>query len=424
MTLYSLISKELLQRPTAMLTSLLAVTLGVTAMVAIQNITVFSERKIAGDMESLGANVLVLPPAATLQDYYAADMHGQTMPEEYVTRLALARLPGVQNLAPKLSVEASVDSIPVTVTGILPRSEFQAKSSWQGLNLTTSVGSDRGCCPTAPSIGAADANDPNSLLTTRSIQELGDQDLILGSDIAAQLGSRVGDDLNLWGSDFRVLTVLPSTGTIDDGRIFAHLHSVQRLSKSGPVVNVIEIMACCDDAAGSLISDLSTELPETKIVTIAQVVATQIAVNGLMSSLSWVFLSILLLVGGASIASVMYANVTERRKEIGTLMALGADRWLVIRLFLGKAILLGLAGGLGGYVIGTALAFFLGPRLLGVHVEPMLGLCGIGIATATIVALAASYLPARRAAGLDPCLVFNDARKKTYAFTKDGVWLN
>ena len=91
MKLRSMIWKELWQRPTPMLTSLLAVTLGVTAMVAIQNITVFSEQKIAGDMESLGANVLVLPPAVTLQDYYSADMHGHTMPEEYVSRLALAR---------------------------------------------------------------------------------------------------------------------------------------------------------------------------------------------------------------------------------------------------------------------------------------------------------------------------------------------
>ncbi|MCA9077738.1 MAG: ABC transporter permease [Planctomycetaceae bacterium] len=407
MTLRSLIWKELWQRPTPMLTSLLAVTLGVTALVAIQNITVFSERKIAGDMESLGANVLVLPPSITLQDYYAADMHGQTMPEEYVTRLALARMPGVQNLAPKLCVEASVDTIPVTLTGILPRSEFQAKSAWQGIGLiTNAVGSDRGCCPTATSLGGDD--DPSSLATTRSIQDLGEHELILGADLATQLGAGVGDELNMLGADFQVLSVLPATGTIDDGRVFAHLHTVQRLSESGPVVNVIEIMACCEDAAGSLITDLATELPETRIVTIAQVVETQVAVNGLMSRLSWVFFSILLLVGGASIASVMYANVTERRKEIGTLMALGASRRFVTRMFLGKATLLGVAGGIGGFLVGTVLASVLGPQLLGVSVRPMPGLLAIGIVTATLVAVAASFLPARRAAGLDPCLVFND----------------
>jgi putative ABC transport system permease protein len=407
MKLRSMIWKELWQRPTPMLTSLVAVTLGVTALVAVQNITVFSEQKIAGDMESLGANVLVLPPAVTLQDYYAADMHGHTMPEEFVSRLALARMPGVENLAPKLCVEASVDSIPITLTGILPRSEFQTKVAWLGLAmLTNPVGSDRGCCSTPAMVGDA---DPDSLATTRTIQELGDRDLILGPDVAAQLGASVGDKLNVLGDDFEVITVLPSTGTIDDGRMFAHLHSVQDLSGSGPVVNVIEIMACCEDAAGSLITNLSSELPDTRIVTIAQVVATQVAVNGLMSRLSWVFFSILLLVGGASIASVMYANVTERRKEIGTLMALGASRGFVARLFLGKATLLGLAGGFGGFVAGTVLASVLGPYLLSVPVQPMPQLLAVGMATATVVSVAASFLPARRAAGLDPCLVFNDA---------------
>lgn len=409
MKLRSMIWKELWQRPTAMLTSLLAVTLGVTAMVAIQNITVFSEKRIAGDLESLGANVLVLPPAVTLQDYYSADMHGQTMPEEYVSRLALARMPGVENLAPKLCVESNVDSIPVTVTGILPQSEFQAKSAWQGLEfIDNPVGSDRGCCAAKANVGAG-AGDPNSLATTRTIQELGDRDLVLGPDLAAQLGAQVGDKLNVFGEDFTVLTVLPATGTIDDSRMFAHLHSVQDLSGAGPVVNVIEIMACCEDAAGSLITNLSAELPDTRVITIAQVVETQVAVNGLMARLSWVFLSILLLVGGASIASVMYANVTERRKEIGTLMALGASRSFVTRLFLGKAALLGLAGGSGGFVVGTIVAAILGPKLLGIHVQPMPQLLAVGMGAATVVAVAASFLPARRAAGLDPCLVFNDA---------------
>ena len=168
-------------------------------------------------------------------------------------------------------------------------------------------------------------------------------------------------------------------------------------------------MACCDEAAGGLIADLSRVLPETRVVTIAQIVETQVAVNGLMAKLSWIFLSILLLVGAASIASVMYSNVTERRKEIGTLMALGASRGFVMRMFLGKAIFLGLAGGVFGFIAGTVLAVVLGPQLLGIYVQPMLNLLLIGTALATAVAILASILPTRKAAGLDPCLVFNDA---------------
>ena len=65
-------------------------------------------------------------------------------------------------------------------------------------------------------------------------------------------------------------------------------------------------------------------LPNTKVVTISQVVQTQVGVNRLMSNTSLFVLVVLVVVGGASLAGAIAANVRERRREIGTLMALGA----------------------------------------------------------------------------------------------------
>ena len=115
------------------------------------------------------------------------------------------------------------------------------------------------------------------------------------------------------------------------------------------------------------------------------------------------FLAVIVLVGGASIANYMYGNVFERRREIGTLMALGAGSALVLKMFLLKALLLGLGGGVAGYILGTILAVALGPKLAGIVVLPMptLVLWAIGISVA--IAIVASYFPARRAARLDPC---------------------
>ena len=59
-------------------------------------------------MSELGANVLLLPKGVSLQDYYAADAHGDTLPEEYGTQLLLANLAGVEHIAPKLSVPAEL----------------------------------------------------------------------------------------------------------------------------------------------------------------------------------------------------------------------------------------------------------------------------------------------------------------------------
>jgi putative ABC transport system permease protein len=140
---------------------------------------------------------------------------------------------------------------------------------------------------------------------------------------------------------------------------------VQDLASKGESVNVIEIMACCEDAAGGLVDEIRAMFPDAKVVTITQVVDTQVAVNRLMTRLSFLFFGILLVVGVASIAGTMFANVTERRREIGTLIALGATPGLVARLFLGKALIVGLAGGLIGYVGGTLLAMCAGPYWAG-----------------------------------------------------------
>jgi putative ABC transport system permease protein len=104
----------------------------------------------------------------------------------------------------------------------------------------------------------------------------------------------------------------------------------------------------------------------------------------------------------------MFANVTERRREIGTLMALGATPSLISRLFLGKALVIGLTGGLLGYVGGTMLAVGAGPYWAGIAVRPIPSLAVVSLVLAGIVAVVASYLPARRATHIDPCLCFRE----------------
>jgi len=157
-----------------------------------------------------------------------------------------------------------------------------------------------------------------------------------------------------------------------------------------------------------LVQKINKLLPDAKVVTITQVVDTQLKTNRTMARLSTVFLVIIILVGGASIANYMYANVFERRKEIGTLMAMGAGSSVVLKIFLLKALLLGLAAGVGGYIIGTALAIVMGPKLAGVPVLPMPTLILLALAIAVPLAILASFLPAIRATRLDPCATLQE----------------
>ena len=323
MRLRTLVWREIFERKSQLLTSFLAILLGITVIVSIKNITFYSEKAVAREMDSLGANVLVLPKSSTLQDYYAADMQGETIPEEYVTQLAMSDLAGLDNISPKLSLPVELQGKTFTLTGILPKSQFQAKAAWGGAGVFSRP---IGC---GASVGMMGSEDKKTLARKRVIETLEDNEVLVGADVAAKLRLKDADKLDVLGKTFSVTAVLPQTGTVDDSRIFAHLHVVQDLSKKGPVINAIEVVGCCQEISKGLVAKINTLLPDAKVVTITQIAASQININRMMSNLSLMFLVIIIFVGGASIANYMYANVFERRREIGTLMALGANSGLV-----------------------------------------------------------------------------------------------
>jgi putative ABC transport system permease protein len=402
MRLRTLVLREIFERKSQLFTSFLAILLGITVIISIKNITQYSEGAIAQEMDSLGANVLVLPKSATLQEYYRADLQSETIPEAYVTELAMAGLEGIDNVSPKLSVPVLLHDKPFTLTGIYPKSEFDAKVAWNGAGI---VSRPIGC---GTSVGMMESDDKKTFSRKKIISTLEENEVLIGSEVAAILNLKESDSLEVLGKTFTVTAVLPETGTVDDSRIFAHLHTVQDLTKKGSVVNAIEIIACCKQISAGVLDKVNALLPDAKVTTVKQIVQSQQHVNAMMSNLSLMFLVIIVFVGGASIANYMYANVFERRREIGTLMALGADSRLVLKVFLLKALLLGGAGGVGGYILGSIFAFVLGPQLAGMRVWPMWELAIAAIVISIGLTLVASYFPARRAARLDPCATFQE----------------
>ena len=135
MRLRTLVWRELFERKSQLATSFFAIMLGITAIVSIKNIIFYSEKAVARELDALGANILVLPKSASVQDYYSADMQDAEIPEEYVTRLVMSDLAGLDNLSPKLSVPVKLGGRDWTLTGILPKSEFQAKAAWGGAGI-------------------------------------------------------------------------------------------------------------------------------------------------------------------------------------------------------------------------------------------------------------------------------------------------
>ncbi len=108
-----------------------------------------------------------------------------------------------------------------------------------------------------------------------------------------------------------------------------------------------------------------------------------------------------LLVGGIGIMNIMLVSVTERTREIGIRMAIGATESDVQRQFLIEAVTLSLIGGLIGILIGVT-ASFLMPYLLGSAVSVSMSAILIAVVFSAAVGIFFGYYPARKAARLDP----------------------
>ena len=415
MDLKKLALKEMFQHRNQLFSSLIAITLGIAAIVGIKNITFFSEKAVSSELDTLGANVLILPKSASVQDYYSADFQEEEIPEDYVNVLVNSDIKGIDNLSPKLNLHVEIKGQKVILTGILPKNEFKSKTLWQGaLGIFSRP---KGCGIPVVIPGITDSkpegcsmpmDSKKDIARKRVIEDLGKNKILVGSDMAKTLGKKEGDAIKILNKDFIVEAVLPVSGTIDDNRIFAHLHTVQQLGNKTSLLNAIEIVGCCSEISKGLIQKLNKLLPDARVVTITQIVQTQLNTNRLMNKLSIIVLIMIVLIGGASIANYMFADVYERSKEIGILMAMGANNNWLMKLFLYKSIVLGAIGGITGYLIGTIIAVVLGPKVAGIPVSPLPIFALYSLVLSMLISVVASILPVIKATKVDPFVIMQE----------------
>ena len=108
-----------------------------------------------------------------------------------------------------------------------------------------------------------------------------------------------------------------------------------------------------------------------------------------------------LVVGGIGIMNIMLVSVTERTREIGVRMAIGAKPRSILSQFLIEALVLSLAGGLIGVVMGVSVAYFLAARFkwpMAIQVDVI----AVSVGFSALVGIVFGLYPARKASLLDP----------------------
>ncbi len=243
---------------------------------------------------------------------------------------------------------------------------------------------------------------------------------VLGSNVAEALfpsGRAVGRRLSLGGESWSVVGVqTPRKGGFfgenrNDNVIFIPLRAAERrFAEAEDTVLYVRAkpgqraaVRLETEATLRRLRRLGPEEPnDFALSTADQIIRTLDQVSAAIGLATFALAAVSLIIGGIGIANVMVIAVTERTREIGIRRALGARRTEVLRHFLLEAALLSGTGGLLGVLLASLLGLLITFFAPGFSAVAPAWAVLLGLAASVLTGIVAGYLPARRAAFLDP----------------------
>jgi putative ABC transport system permease protein len=169
---------------------------------------------------------------------------------------------------------------------------------------------------------------------------------------------------------------------------------IVQVTKSTDVTSVAEVVRRMLQRRHNDVTDFEISVPE---LLLKQEQRTKTIFNVVLGAIA----SISLVVGGIGIMNIMLASILERIKEIGVRRAMGATQKDVLVQFLSEAVMISLAGGIAGIIVGVVLATMI-QRIA--HINTIVSMMSVGVAFGVSVAVGLVFgiVPARNAAKSDP----------------------
>ena len=374
--------------------TVLGVVIGVAAVITMVTLGNGATRMVSDQISSLGSNLLILRPGQQL---------GPGRDSAGAANFKLADVEAIQTQVPALKAVAPVVGSKVTLVA--------GNQNWQSqVNGTSNAYFVAGNWTLAA--GRQFEDDEEAA---------GKAVCIIGATVKKQLfpkGSPIGDELRVKNFYCEIIGVLQgkgqgAMGQDQDDIVLMPVRTAQR-RLTGNVNDVSMLMLSLRDgvAADPVMEQIRKLMRERRklsenadddfnVMDTKQIAETLSGTIRTMTGLLGAVAAVSLLVGGIGIMNIMLVSVTERTREIGIRLAIGALEHEVLLQFLIEAVALSALGGLVGIVL--ALVVCLGLTTL-MHM-PFLFNPGINLLAFVFsgaIGIVFGYMPARRAASLDP----------------------
>jgi putative ABC transport system permease protein len=391
--------RALLRNKTRSLLTALGVIIGVAAVIAMTSIGAGARDRVAKTFESMGSNMLVVRSGSSRGGGVRGG--GGSQPSLTWDDLAAIRdeVPGIKYVAPQLQTRAQVAA--------------------EGQNWNTVVQGTTGAF-----FAIRNWKPARGSVLSDEDEATGAKVALVGKTVVDNLfggyGDPVGQVIRIGNVPFEVIGVLETKGQASFGQdmddVVVIPASTYRAKLSGGLQQYIDgaiLVGCASQdataAAQPLIEDLLRRRHKIRgdaeddfsVRNLADLASAQEEGASTMQSLLAGIALVSLLVGGIGIMNIMLVSVTERTREIGLRMAVGARSRSILSQFLVEAVTLSLIGGLVGVAAGLGAAKYLVARFdWPMLVQP--SIIGIAVVFSAAIGIGFGLYPAFKASRLDP----------------------
>ena len=376
--------------------TMLGIVIGVASVIAMVTVGQGSQAQVTADVAKLGTNILMLRPGG--RGMQPGPGGGTSAARPFNLRM-VARL---ERGLVEIETAAPVSNGAATVVA-------------GGENYRTQI-----TATDARYLEAANWPLASGRNFTEAEARSGAADCILGETVRREIFGGldpIGQSLRLETMSCKVIGLLipkgaSSFGSDQDDVVLMPIRTFQRRIAGNDDVGTVYIRVAdgvaTEDAAVAityLMREIRRIGPEEEddfdVIDMKQLASMLTQITGVLSGLLAAVAAVSLLVGGIGIMNIMLVSVTERTREIGIRLAVGAQARQVLLQFLVEAIVLSLMGGVLGILLGLGLAA-VAARFMAIPFTPDPAVVVLAFAFSALVGVIFGFFPARAAARLDP----------------------
>ncbi|MGH8092919.1 MAG: ABC transporter permease [Chthoniobacterales bacterium] len=367
MTFFEVVTRSLQRRPVRTGLTLLGISIGIAAVVALIGLSRGLVTSWSSGMKSRGTDIVV------------SNMRGSLTPKPFPASIRdrIAHLPGVSATCTILVEFTSIEKAELMIVSGREWGCF----AWENLKLVSG----------------------------RMPKDQNERAAVLGTSAADILQKKVGDTVQIETDELTVVGIVNGGAFVENDSLILSLPLLQQITGNLNQISAIDVRVTPGTDIQRLCTEMNGLLPEGRADSAGENVATGEGYR-VINAMSWGTSLLAVLVGVLGVTNTMLMSVFERQQEIAVLLALGWKRSRIVRMILLESALLGFFGGVIGVLLGIAGIQLLkmAPAVRGM-LEPYLGI-GLmieAVAIAMCVGVLSGLYPAWRSSRVAPSLALH-----------------